>query len=108
MPLRVSNIRLRWDEPETELPARLARILGLRAEDLASWRILRKSLDARDKGALQFVYAAEVSLPDAEAFLARRADRRAWKDTPVDLYQEPPFILPEPGEEPLPHRPVIV
>ena len=108
MPLRVSNIRLRWDEPETELPARLARILGLRAEELASWRILRKSLDARDKGALQFVYAAEVSLPDTEAFLARRADRRAWKDTPGDLYQETPLILPEPGGQPLPHRPVIV
>lgn len=108
MPLRVSNIRLRWDEPETVLPARLARILGLRTEELASWRILRKSLDARDKDALKFVYAAEVSLPDAEAYLSRRAERRSWQDTPVDLYQEPPFVVPEPGTEPLPHRPVIV
>ena len=108
MPLRVSNIRLRWDEPETILPVRLARILGLKPEDLTSWRILRKSLDARDKDALKFVYAAEVSLPDAEEYLSRRAERRAWQDTPVDLYQEPPFVVPESGTEPLEHRPVIV
>ena len=108
MPLRVSNIRLRWDEPEATLPARISSILGIKSEDLSSWRILRKSLDARDKGALQFVYAAEVTFPDAEAFLAQRANRQSWRDTPVDLYVEPPFIVPPSGNQPLPHRPIIV
>jgi uncharacterized FAD-dependent dehydrogenase len=108
MALRVSNIRLRWDEPEATLPARISSILGIKTEDLSSWRILRKSLDARDKGALQFVYAAEVTLPDAEAFLAQRANRQSWRDTPVDLYVEPPFVVPASGSKPLPQRPIIV
>jgi len=64
MPIRVSNLRLRLDEPEAELSGHLARLLGLAPEDLPPWRILRKSLDARDKDALQFVYTAEVSVGD--------------------------------------------
>ena len=70
MSLRVSNVRLRFDEPEAELPARLASVLGLAPGEVRHWRILRKSLDARDKAALQFVYAAEVSVGDDESRLA--------------------------------------
>jgi uncharacterized FAD-dependent dehydrogenase len=105
MPLRISNVRLNVDEPETLLPQRLARILGLAPAALTRWRILRKSLDARNKHALQFVYSAEVTLPEDDVRIAQRANRAA---TPIDVYHETPFTLPPPGAEPLPHRPVIV
>jgi uncharacterized FAD-dependent dehydrogenase len=106
--LRVSNIRLSLDEPEAVLPDRLARILGLRTADLGRWRILRKSLDARDKDALQFVYTAEVALPDEEARVAAIAARVSHFAARIDLYHESPFIVPEPGSHPLPHRPVVI
>jgi uncharacterized FAD-dependent dehydrogenase len=105
MSLRVSNLRLRFDEPESELPGRLARVLGLAPEDVRHWRILRKSLDARDKDALQFVYAAEVVVDDDEARLAAQA---AGYPVQIDLYSEEPFRLPPEGDAPLRHRPVIV
>jgi uncharacterized protein len=108
MPLRVSNVRLRFDEPEAELPDRLARILGLAPGALRGWRILRKSLDARDKAALQFVYTAEVSVGDDEARLATIAARAARGSARVDLFHEEPFLLPPPGAASLPHRPVVV
>jgi uncharacterized FAD-dependent dehydrogenase len=108
MALRVSNVRLRVGEPEAALPARLARILGVAPADIRGWRILRKSLDARDKGALQFVYTAEVTVPADEAGLATRLARRGRTANPVDLYREEPFILPPPGQAPLAHRPVVV
>ena len=72
MPIRVSEVRLGVDEPEALLPARLAQALGLRPEALERWRILRKSLDARDKDALQFVYAAEVTLGEDEPAVVAR------------------------------------
>src|SRR5262249_56191654 len=75
MSLRISNVRLSVEEPEALLPERLARILGVAPAALTRWRILRKSLDARNKHALQFVYTAEVSLPEDEARLAARATR---------------------------------
>lgn len=108
MALRVSNVRLRVDEPEAELPGRLARLLGLSPDEMVGWRILRKSLDARDRDALQFVYTAEVRLPDGEDRLAALSARAARRAARVDLYREEPFVLPRTGEAPLPHRPVVV
>jgi uncharacterized FAD-dependent dehydrogenase len=108
MPLRVSNLRLAIDEPESALPGRLARVLGLAAEEIRRWRILRKSLDARDANALHFVYTAEVTLPYDEAQLAELARRRSRPEVRVDLYEETPFLMPQPGAVPLAERPVVV
>jgi uncharacterized FAD-dependent dehydrogenase len=111
MSIRVSNLRLPLDEPESALPGHLARSLGLPPEAVGRWRILRKSLDARDKGELHFVYSAEVSLPEDETRLVELARRTASPGRPevrIDLYQEPPFTMPEPGGRLLEHRPVVV
>jgi uncharacterized FAD-dependent dehydrogenase len=103
MPLRVSNLRLPVDAPESALKDRLARAVGVPAADVRGWRILRKSLDIRDKRDLQFVYNAEVLVPeDAEPAILRRAAGR------VEAYREPPFEMPASGREPLPHRPVVI
>jgi uncharacterized protein len=107
MSLRVSNVRLRFDEPEAELPGRVARILGLAADDVRRWRILRKSLDARNKDALQFVYTVLVGIDD-EARIAALAVRAARLSGRVELYDEEPFALPDPGQLPLVHRPVVI
>ncbi len=108
MSLRISNLHLPLNTPEAELPVRLARLLGLPLAALPAWRILRKSLDARDKNALQFVYTAEVAVPDDEERLATLAARSAPAGVRVDRYAEQPFVLPPPGDRPLPNRPVVV
>lgn len=108
MALRISNLHLAIDEPEAALPGRLASLLGIAPEALSSWRILRKSLDARDKSALQFVYTAEVTLPEDEAHCLARARRTAPAAVRLDLYHEEPFETPPPGSLPLPQRPVVV
>ncbi|HEV3298398.1 MAG TPA: hypothetical protein VG055_02095, partial [Planctomycetaceae bacterium] len=64
MPLKVSNIRLPVEEPETALAGAIARRVGVKSDDLTRWRILRKSLDARSPRDLQFVYSAVVDVPD--------------------------------------------
>jgi uncharacterized FAD-dependent dehydrogenase len=108
MTLRISNVRLGVDEPEAILPARLAGILGLAPDALSHWRILRKSLDARDKDHLRFVYTAEVSGPTDEARVVALASRTSHPTARIDRYVEPPFEVPAPGSHPLPHRPVVV
>jgi len=106
MSLRVSNVRLGVDTDEAELPARLAAELGISPDDLQRWRILRKSLDARDPDDLAFVYAAEVTLPDEGAVLGH------WPNRPtsvqVSSFEEEPFALPLLGTTPLEHRPIVI
>ncbi|HEV3340812.1 MAG TPA: hypothetical protein VG125_10665, partial [Pirellulales bacterium] len=76
MPIRLSNLRLSIDEPEAALADRLAAALEVRHDDIRRWRILRKSLDTRDKRDLKFVYTAEVALAGDEPSLVERAARR--------------------------------
>src|SRR6266404_6212492 len=107
MPIRISNLRLDLDEPEAALPQHLARILGIAPAELGRWRILRKSLDARIKGSLHFVYTAEVAPPeDEDRVLA--LGRRHRGEVRVERHAEPEFRQPAPGPTPLEHRPVVV
>lgn len=107
MPLRLSNLRLGVEQSELALVDRLSRELGVRTDDIASWRILRKSLDARKKADLYFVYSVEVTLRCDEASrLASRMARRTGVQ--VEPYIEPPFCLPSHGSRPLRERPVVV
>src|SRR5262245_21296515 len=105
MPIRVTNLRVGLDEPDAVLPERLAGLLSVPADGL-QWRILRKSLDTRDKHDIHFVFTAEVRLPDDEARVVAHASQRGPEA--VELHNEPPFSLPEPGDKPLPHRPVVI
>src|SRR5438132_87601 len=107
MSLRLSNLRLPLNEPEISLMEQLARILGIAPSSLRSWRILRKSLDTRDKEALRFVYTVEVSLADDEEGIANACRKQRGKSR-IELYQEAPFSLPTPGSRPLAHPPVVI
>jgi uncharacterized FAD-dependent dehydrogenase len=107
MPLRLSNLRLGIDESEEALPDEIGRALGVRADDLPHWRILRKSLDARDQHDLAFVYSVEVTTPAETASLIQRVRRRR-PELRADEFAEPVFVMPAPGTAPLEHRPIIV
>src|SRR5438046_4261825 len=106
MPIRVTNLRLGLDEPLDALPDHLGELLGVSPTAL-DWRILRKSLDTRDKRDIHFVCNAEVRVPEDEARVVDHARKHA-RGAKVELHAEPPFDLPEPGARPLPHRPVVV
>src|SRR3984957_8920273 len=107
MTLRIANLRLSIDEPEAALPTHLARVLGIAPADLARWRILRKSLDARVKDSFHFVYTAEVAIDADEARLITSA-RRKHRDLQIDQHEEAPFVMPHSGAMPLTTRPIVV
>lgn len=107
MPIRLSNIQLGVDEPELALPERLAGALDIRADEIHRWRILRKSLDTRDKHDLKFIYTAEVAVGEDEGRLVARAGRRR-SPVAVELYDETRFAMPPCGDQPLIERPVVV
>ena len=71
MLIRVSNLRLALDESEATLKDHVARALGMRGDELLRWRILRKSLDARQKDALHFVYSVEADCAGGSEGMAR-------------------------------------
>jgi uncharacterized protein len=108
MSIKISNLRLGLDEPESALGEHLARVLGVGTDELGSWRILRKSLDIRVKSDPRFVYSAEVSGHADEERLAELAKRSAPASVHIECHVETGFRMPPPGSEPLPHRPIVV
>lgn len=103
MKIRLTNLRLPVEAPEHELFQRVRQKLRLREEDIASFRILRKSLDARSKYDLVFVYSVVVTLPDDPGL-----NKKVKASRDFDFYEDPEFDDPTPGPESLNHRPVIV
>lgn len=115
MLFKLSNIRLPVAETEESLPAHAARRLGIRPQDIRRLRILRKSLDARSRSDLKFVYSVVLELhEDGE----RRTQpltpgssprgRGVWGEGDVQTFEQVQFHDPSPGNEPLTERPVIV
>ncbi len=106
MPILVRNIPLGLDEPEDRLLERVCKRLRISADRVRESGILRRSLDARDKGDIQFVYNVAVSLADGpkrEAGLVQRLHRQ---DVAIHRPYEP--VTLQPGPEPLPARPVVI
>src|SRR4051794_5920240 len=103
MLLKIANVRLELHEPEDALSEKLPARLGVSPREIARWRILRKSLDARRHDDLHFVYAAEVEIHGG-------GDRLANYPLGPEVVPFAPetFHWPEPGATPLEHRPVIV
>ncbi len=94
--VRVTNLALPVEEPEEALPAAIAERLGVPVHDLGRWKLLRKSLDARQRRSLKYIHSIAVDLPSgvrprkAEPFQAKR------------------FEDPAPGAAPMRRRPVVV
>lgn len=103
MPLRVSSLQLPVECPESELPEAISRHLGVDPGDLMSFRILRKSLDARQRFELKFVYTVAVETSDD--VLQRLVDKNIPN---VDVWSAKSFDDPVPGPESLDDRPVVV
>jgi len=64
MLLRLTEIKLTLDENESTLKAKVAARLGIRPERITSLKIVRKSLDARKKSSIHFVYTLNVEVDE--------------------------------------------
>ena len=102
--IRIANLTTDVFEPEAELPKRVARKLGLTESDVSRWRILRKSLDARSRRDLKFVYTLLVELPDGEQATSLLANQTS----DIELFAPPIFEEVTPGSASLEQRPVII
>ena len=65
------DIRLAPGEPETRLAAKCARILGVRPEEVGAMTVVRRSLDARRKQNIHWLFSVAVEAPDEQKVLAR-------------------------------------
>lgn len=97
--LRIDQLRLLPDEPETVLLHKCARLLRVEPSALTGLTVLRRAIDARES--LTFVYTVIVSAPQETALLRRCRDKR------VTAYALEQYALPASVDAPA-VRPIVV
>ncbi len=73
MSLRLREIALRLDESEASIPEKIATFLGFEVENIDSWTIVRKGVDARRKTRVLRVYTVEFNCVDEAELLANNS-----------------------------------
>lgn len=101
--LRLADIRLAIDHTEDDLKAAIVEVLGIREEDLAHYRICRKSIDARKRNTIFFTYSVDVQVANEELLLKEHGSSQKIGPAPVAVYQ---FVCRAPDN--VSSRPVVV
>lgn len=99
--IRISQIKLPVEHGESALLQAAARELKVASEKIEKLTIQKKSIDARKKP-ICYVYTVDVKLKGEEKLLKKLHNRNVSKT------EKKRYHFPEPGNEMLEHRPVIV
>lgn len=105
MAIRIYPILLFLNEDEAILPQKVADILSIPLNHIQQWRVIKKSLDARQKKKLHFVYTLEISLPEEEEVQVL--------SQPLNKLKVEKVVAPVPSPSlkvirPLKERPIII
>jgi uncharacterized FAD-dependent dehydrogenase len=100
---RLTNFRTPVETDDRELTTLVSHQVGVPADDLSVQRILRKSLDARQRNRLQFVYSLLIESPASLPCSSRLEGGARLESWTPSTYADP-----DQGTQPLTHRPVIV
>lgn len=71
MALRLRDVALTLNDPETLLGVKITQTLGCDDSDILSWKVLRKGIDARRKTAILHVYTLLIECRDEADFWQR-------------------------------------
>ncbi len=99
--IRIRDITLPPEHTADQLRQAAAKILRVSPKDFTNFSIARKSLDARKKEKISWVYTVDLSLPAGEDRALRRGGAKV-SQTPATGY-----LIPSVNTQPL-HRPVVV
>ncbi len=98
--IRIQQVKLSIDHNEEDLYIKAAEALKVKKEEIKSLSVFRKSIDARKKEEILFIYALDVEL-DREIKIPKRNNN-------ISVVKPFVYEVEATGEKPLNSRPVIV
>lgn len=99
--LRISQLKLPVTHTQEQLEKKLLKMLRMSRKDLGQYYIRKRSLDARKKPELYYVYSIDVEIKNEERVLKSMKGK-------VQKVSSRPYSVPEHGTERLSDRPVII
>ena len=92
--LRLNHLRVPLDYTDASLRALLLKKLSLSSAQLLSFRLIRRSVDARDKGDVHFVLSLDLAVKDEAAALKRNPSLAPAPELPRPPLPRPRFARP--------------
>ncbi len=105
MAIRLKNIILSLSEDESTLQQKAADLLKISPEQIQKLKIIKKSLDARRKNRIHFIYTLELSLPVEQE---KRVIDQPSLNLPIEKIWETAPPAPERTKRKPKPRPIIV
>lgn len=102
MTIRINNIVLGLDDDIEIIKKIIGKKLKISKDEIENFKIVKESLDARNKEKIKFTYAVEVNHKNEDKILSKIHDKDVKQD---DTKYEPDV---EHGNKVLNHRPVVV
>lgn len=100
--LRVNQVKVPLSHRQEDILYKTARILKVNSEQILSWQIVKKSLDARKKPEITVVYTVDVCVKSQDKVLA------GCKSPHVQKMEDKEYVFHADGTDVLNHRPVII
>lgn len=100
--IRINQIKMKLTEGEDRLTERAAALLRLKPQELCSVKIVKKSVDARHKPDIRYVYSVNVTVENEKKI------SKSVLNNNIFFTEEKKYSMPEAGGEKLPESPVIV
>lgn len=101
---RISQIKLALGEPKELLVKKIEKKLG-NSIKIKEYKIVKESIDARDKGDIRFVYTVDFDVEKRQG--ARKIKLKPDPKKNLSIAPDMSYKAPEPGVRELKHRPVI-
>ena len=101
---RISQIKLALGEPKELLVKKIEKKLSSNIK-IKEYKIVKESIDARDKGDIRFVYTVDFDVEQKQG--ARKIRLKPDPKKNLSIAPDMSYKAPEPGVRELKHRPVI-
>lgn len=102
--IRVRQIKLPINnDTKEELIKKVSQKLKCKPLDINDYKISKKSLDARHKPNLYYIYEVDIKIKNEAQILKRNINNNDIIKTPIEKY-----ILPKPGNKKIKYNPIIV
>ena len=100
MIIRVAQVKVPLNHSFEDVVAKACKKAKLNIKDLDHYEIVKKSIDARKKDQLQYIYSVDLFL--------KGNFKLKVKDKDISVAEKIAYQLPVPGERALEHRPVVI
>ncbi|MDO4481766.1 MAG: hypothetical protein Q4C14_03430 [Bacillota bacterium] len=103
--LRIHQIKLDLKEDKSEIPVKIEKKLHIKKNSVLEWRIVRESVDARNKNNIKRIYTVDFSVKNPEVLLKKFKELKPAEPQNFEVLSE---NVSGGGEKPMNYPPYIV